>query len=135
MQKLQFLAAPAGRVLIALIFVMAGVNKIGGYAGTQQYMDAMGVPGVLLPLVIAFEIGAGLAVILGWQTRVAAFLLAGFSVLSAVIFHADFGNQVQLIMFTKNFAIAGGFLFLVAHGPGAYALDNRKAATGNPVSA
>ena len=135
MQKLQLLAAPAGRVLISLIFVIAGVNKIGGYAGTQQYMESMGVPGVLLPLVIAFEIGAGLAVILGWQTRVAAFLLAGFSVLSAVIFHADFGNQIQFIMFTKNIAIAGGFLFLVAHGPGAYALDNRKAATGKPVSA
>lgn len=134
MQKFQLLAAPAGRVLISLIFVMAGLNKIGGYAGTQGYMESMGVPGVLLPLVIAFEVGAGLAVILGWQTRVAAFLLAGFSVLSAVIFHADLGNQAQFIMFAKNIAIAGGFLFLVAHGPGAYALDNRKAA-GTPVSA
>lgn len=134
MQKLQLLAAPGGRVLIAFIFVMAGLNKIGGYAGTQGYMDSMGVPGVLLPLVIAFEVGAGLAVILGWQTRVAAFLLAGFSVLSAVIFHADLGNQTQFIMFAKNIAIAGGFLFLVAHGPGAYALDNRKSAR-TPVSA
>ncbi len=121
----QKFAAPVGRVLIASMFVMSGLNKISGYAGTQGYMEAMGVPGALLPLVILVEVGAGLAVIAGWQTRLAAFALAGFSVISSLIFHFDLADQMQFIMFSKNFAIAGGFLFLVAYGPGAFALDNR----------
>ncbi|PCI38173.1 MAG: hypothetical protein COB46_11970 [Rhodospirillaceae bacterium] len=125
MDKVQEFSAPLGRVMIAMIFVMAGVNKISGYEGTQGYMDAMGVPGSLLPLVILLEIVGGFAIVVGWKTRPAAFLLAGFSVLSALIFHANFGDQTQMIMFMKNIAIAGGFLFLVANGPGAYALDNR----------
>ena len=119
-------AAPAGRILISLIFVMSGFSKIGGYAGTQGYMESVGVPGSLLPLVIAVEILAAIAVIVGWQTRLAALALAGFCVLSAIFFHTDFANQMQMAMFMKNFAIAGGFLLLVAHGPGAYALDNRN---------
>ncbi len=121
------LAAPAGRLLLASIFVISGLNKISGYAGTQGYMEAMGVPGFLLPLVILLEVGAGLAVIVGWWTRSAAFALAGFSILSALIFHFNLADQLQFIMFVKNFAIAGGFLFLVANGPGVYALDNRAA--------
>ncbi len=118
-------AAPAGRVLIASIFVMAGLNKISGYEGTQGYMEAMGVPGALLPLAILFEVGAGLAVIAGWWTRSAAFALAGFSILTGIVFHFDPGDQMQFTLFVKNIAIAGGFLFLVAMGPGAYAVDNR----------
>ncbi len=121
----QKFAAPVGRVLIASMFVLSGLNKISGYAGTQGYMEAMGVPGAMLPLVILVEVGAGLAVIAGWQTRLAAFALAGFSVISSLIFHFDLADQMQFIMFSKNFAIAGGFLFLVAYGPGAFALDNR----------
>ena len=89
-------------------------------------MESVGVPGSLLPLVIAVEILASIAVIVGWPTRLAALALAGFCVLSAIFFHTDFANQMQMIMFMKNIAIAGGFLILVAHGPGAYALDNRK---------
>jgi putative oxidoreductase len=88
-------------------------------------MDAMGVPGGLLPLVIALEILGGLAVMLGWQTRIAAFLLAGFTLLSALLFHANFGDQMQMIMFMKNISIAGGFLMIVALGAGAFSLDNR----------
>ena len=103
-----------GRVLISAIFIMAGINKISGYAGTQGYMESMGVPGALLPLVILLEIGGGLAVLLGWQTRIAAFLLAGFTVLSALIFHANPGDQMQFILFMKNLAMAGGLMFLVA---------------------
>lgn len=102
-----------GRVLISAIFIMAGINKISGYAGTQGYMESMGVPGALLPLVILLEIGGGLAVLLGWQTRIAAFLLAGFTVLSALIFHANLGDQMQFILFMKNLAMAGGLMFLV----------------------
>ena len=91
-------AAPAGRVLIASIFVISGLNKISGYEGTQGYMAAMGVPGALLPLVILFELGAALAIIVGWQTRVAAFALAGFSVLSALIFHFNPADPVELVV-------------------------------------
>ncbi len=125
MAQTQNFAAPAGRVMIASIFVMAGLNKISGYEGTQGYMEAMGVPGALLPLAILFEVGAGLAVIAGWRTRSAAFALAGFSILTGIIFHFDPADQMQFTLFVKNIAIAGGFLFLVANGPGAFALDNR----------
>ena len=122
-------ASPLGRLLIAAIFVNSGINKIFGYAGTQSYMESQGVPGELLPLVILVEVVAGLAVVIGWQTRVAAFLLAGFTLLSALLFHLDFDNQMQTIQFMKNLAIAGGFLVLVAHGPGALSVDNRGAAS------
>ena len=126
MNLLQTIAAPLGRVLISLMFLTSGLSKISGYAATQGYMEAMGVPSVLLPLVIAVEVLGGLAVILGWHTRIAAFLLAGFSLLSAILFHANFGDQMQMIMFMKNLAIAGGFLMIVSLGGGAYALDNLK---------
>lgn len=114
------------RVLLAHIFIMAGLNKIMGYAGTQGYMESVGVPGILLPLVILVEVGAGLAVLVGWQTRWAAYALAGFTVLSAIIFHSNLGDQIQMIMFMKNFAIAGGLLLLAEHGAGAFSLDKRK---------
>ncbi len=125
MNTLLSIAAPVARVLLSLMFVTSGINKISGYAGTQGYMEAMGVPGGLLPLVIALEILGGLAVMLGWQTRIVAFLLAGFTLLSALLFHANFGDQMQMIMFMKNVSIAGGFLMIVALGAGAFSLDNR----------
>ena len=124
MNTLQAITAPVDRILISLIFVTSGLSKITGYEGTQGYMDAMGVPGALLPLVIAVEVLGGLAVMLGWQTRIAAFLLAGFSLLSAFLFHANFGDQMQMIMFMKNISITGGFLMIVSLGGGAFALDN-----------
>lgn len=117
----------AGRVLLAHIFLLAGINKIGGYAGTAGYMASKGVPGELLPLVILLEIGAALALIVGFQVRWAALLLGGFSLLSALIFHADFGNQMHQIMFMKNVAIAGGLAVLAANGAGAYSWDARRA--------
>ena len=118
-----------GRLLISTIFIMAGLNKIGAYAGTQAYMESAGLPGMLLPVVILLEVGAGLAVLVGWQTRIAAFLLAGFSLLTAIAFHADFANQMQMIMFMKNLAIAGGLLFLVTSEAHIWSFDaKRKAA-------
>lgn len=117
-----------GRLLMSAIFIMAGFNKLTGYAGTQGYMESMGVPGALLPLVILLEIGGGLAVLVGWQTRIAAFLLAGFSVLSALLFHADFGDQTQAILFMKNLAMAVGLLFLVAGGRHDWSLDAKREA-------
>lgn len=113
-----------GRLGLSLIFILSGVAKLGaGYAGTQGYMEAMGVPGALLPLVIALEIGGGLAVAAGLLTRWAALGLAVFSVASAVLFHFDLGDQGQFINFYKNIAIAGGFLVLAAHGAGRLSLD------------
>ena len=116
-----------GRVLISAIFIVAGWGKIAGYAGTQGYMESMGVPGMLLPLVIATELGGGLLVLFGLWTRVAAFAVGGFSALSAILFHANFGDQTQQILFMKNFAMAGGFLFLVAHGAGRFSIDAWRA--------
>ena len=115
----------AGRILIALIFITAGWSKIGGFEGTQQYMAAMGVPGALLPLVIITELGGGLLIVAGLFTRYAAFVLAGFSILSAVLFHGNGADPSEQIQFMKNLAIAGGFLFLVAHGAGKLSLDHR----------
>ena len=114
----------AGRLLIATIFLMAGISKISGYEGTQGYMEAMGVPGALLPLVIITEVLGAIAIIVGYKTRTTAFLLAGFSIVSALLFHANFSDQTQSILFMKNFAIAGGFLFLVANGAGPVSIDN-----------
>ena len=127
MNALQNLSAPIGRVLLALMFVLAGVNKISGYAGTQGYMDSMGVPGALLPLVILLEIGGGLLLVLGWHTRITAFLLAGFTILATLIFHSNLGDQTQMLFFLKNLAIAGGLMMVVSHGAGAYSIDNRQA--------
>jgi putative oxidoreductase len=126
MKTFQSLAAPAGRILISLIFVMSGFSKLGSFAGTQVYMESAGVPGMLLPVVIAVELLGGLAIILGWHTRLAAFLLAGFTLLSGILFHGNFGDQMQMIMFMKNLAIAGGFLMIVALGAGPWSIDNRN---------
>ena len=84
------------RILLGLMFVVAGIGKLGeGYAGTAGYMESMGVPGALLPLVILTEIGAGLLIIIGLQTRLAALALAGFTLLAAIIFHSNFADQMQ----------------------------------------
>lgn len=113
------------RIFLGHIFLLAGISKIGAYQATQGYMDAMGVPGMLLPAVILLEILGGLAIIVGWQTRIASYVLAAFTVVAAAIFHNNFGDQIQMIMFMKNIAITGGFLLLASHGAGAYSLDNR----------
>ena len=114
------------RILLAHIYLLAGINKISGYAGTQSYMEAIGVPGELLPLVILLEIAGGLALVVGWQTRWAAIGLAGFTALAAILFHANFGDQTQMIMFMKNWAMTGGLLLLAVHGAGELSLDMRR---------
>jgi putative oxidoreductase len=116
-----------GRILLAHIFLLAGLNKIGAYAATQGYMEAMGVPGILLPLVILLEIAGGITLIIGWQTRLAALALAGFTVVAAILFHSNFSDQMQMILFMKNFAIAGGLIYLAGNGAGSYSLDDRSA--------
>ncbi len=132
MDSIKAPALLAGRILLSILFITAGWGKITGYAGTAGYMDSMGVPSILLPLVILTELGGGLAVLVGWQTRIAAFLLAGFCVLSAYLFHylAITGTPGQEMMdmnnwmsFMKNITIAGGFLALVGSGAGALSVD------------
>jgi len=115
--------ATVGRVFLAILFIAAGYSKIGGYAGTQGFMEKFGVPGELLPVVIALELGGGLALLIGFQTRIVAFLLAGFTLLAALVFHNQLGDTVQYLFFMKNIAIAGGLLALVAHGPGPLGMD------------
>lgn len=117
------LYALLGRIGLSLIFVVSGWSKLTAYAGTQQYMEAMGVPGALLALVIALEIGAGLAVLAGAFTRSAALVLAVFSIAAGVLFHADLADQNQFIHLMKNVALGGGFLMLAAYGAGAFSVD------------
>jgi len=124
MNFIQNYSSLVGRLLISVVFLMAGISKISGYAGTQGYMEAMGVPGALLPVVIALEVLGAIAIIIGFKTRIAAFLLAGFSLVSAMLFHYNPEDQMQMILFMKNIAIAGGFLFLVANGAGLVSIDN-----------
>jgi putative oxidoreductase len=123
MRALDDLAALLARLLLSFIFVMEGMIKLGDMAGTVSYMRDYGVSPRLLPLVVLTELGGGLCVALGLLTRMAAIALAGFCLLTAWFFHTDFANQMQLIQFTKNLAIAGGFLILAVHGPGRFALD------------
>lgn len=121
----------AARALLALIFVAAGADKITRYSETASYMEAMGVPSGLLPLVIALELGAGSAVLVGYRTKLAAWLLAAFTVAAAAIFHRAVQDPTQLIMFMKNLAMAGGLLALAAAGPGDFSMDRPRSANGN----
>ena len=112
-----------GRALLAAMFISAGFSKIGGYGGTQAYMESVGVPGLLLPAVIALEVIGGIALLVGYQARIAALLLAGFTLTAAILFHSDFSQPMQSILFSKNLAIGGGLLLLFAHGAGDWALS------------
>jgi putative oxidoreductase len=124
MNTLSNLSTLTGRVGLSAIFILSGIAKLGaGYAGTQGYMEAMGVPGSLLPLVIFAEVAGGLAILSGFLTRWAAIGLAGFSIASAFLFHFQLADQMQFINFYKNLAMAGGFLVLAAQGAGAFSID------------
>lgn len=126
-------AVLAGRILLGLIFVLSGLGKISGFAGTVGYIAAKGLPlpELLTALTIAIELGGGLALVFGLYTRWAALALAAFSVLSALIFH-DFWavpeaqKMAQNINFMKNLSIAGGMLVLAAFGPGSLSVDARR---------
>lgn len=117
------------RILMAHIFLLSGFNKITGYAGTQGYMESMGVPGMLLPVVILVELGAGLALLFGYKTRWAAAALAGFTLLAALIFHRNFGDQMQMINFMKNMAMVGGLLLFMKYGAGSPSIDDNPEAS------
>jgi putative oxidoreductase len=116
-------AALAGRLLLAAIFLHEAYAKLTAYSAAVAYSEAFGVPGQLLPLAIAAEVGCGLLIVIGYQTRAAALVLAGFCVVTAAVFHTKLGVRNELLHFEKDLAIAGGFLVLFAHGAGAWALD------------
>lgn len=123
MKKLDDAGVLVARILMPILFIVAGWGKISGYAGTQQYMEAMGVPGFLLPLTILLELGGGLAILFGFLTRTTAIITAVFTILTALLFHSDFSQGPNSIMYMKNFSIAGGYLLLAIFGPGAYSID------------
>ncbi len=112
-----------GRLLLAFIFVFAAIGKIKNYHGTALFMAAHGVPGALLPLVIALELLAGLAVMVGIWTRWAALLLALFSAAAIAIFHHHFATMNEQIVTLAEASFTGGLLILAAHGPGCLSLD------------
>jgi len=118
----------AARLLASAIFISAGFSKLGaGYAGAQGYMASVGLSGELLPLVIALEMGGGLALLLGFQARLAAFALSIFCIVSGVLFHSG-ADQMQQIMFMKNLAMAGGLLAFTLFGAGRLSLDGETKA-------
>jgi len=127
MTSLNNAANLTGRTLIAAIFLISGIGKIAGYSGTAAYMESQGVPGALLLPTILLEIGGALAIIAGWRTKPVALALAGFSLIAGILFHGNFADQMQQILFLKNVAIAGGFLFLAVNGAGAWSLDALRA--------
>lgn len=127
------LVVPLARLFLSLIFIISGLGKIAGYAAVAQYMQAMGVPSALLPVVILTEIACGVALMVGWQANIAAFLLAGFSLLSGIVFHLvpaggleGLAAQAEITSFLKNVAIAGGLLMVTATGAGRLSLDARR---------
>jgi len=123
MKKLDDVGFLVARILMPILFIVAGWGKITGYAGTQQYMESMGVPGFFLPLTILLEFGGGLAILFGLLTRTTALFTAGFTLLTAFIFHNNFAEGANSIMFMKNLTIAGGYLLLGITGPGAFSID------------
>ena len=114
-----------GRILLGAIFLMAGINKISGYERTAGYMDSVGVPGSLLPVVIILEIVGGLMVITGFKVKWAAYALAGFTLVAGAIFHSNFADHMQSILFMKNLSIAGGLLLLATYGSGKISIDSK----------
>lgn len=124
--KTRSYAMAAARVPMALIFILSGLSKIGAADAMRGYMEAMHVPGALLWPTILFEIGAALLIVVGYQTRIVATLLAGFCLLTAAIFHNQFSDQIQMILFLKNVAMAGGFALLASVGPGPLSVDAKR---------
>ena len=114
-----------GRIFISGVFLLSGFSKIGNYNGTVGWMESFGLPGFLLIPAIILEILAPILIIIGYQIRIAAGALSLFCIATAVIFHTDFSNQMQLIAFMKNIALAGGFLFLVVNGAKGFCLDKK----------
>ena len=116
-----------GRILLSFMFIMSGLQKFGGIEGTAGYIGSVGLPAAtaLAWLAAIFETVAGIAILVGFQTKVAALLLAGFCVFAGYVFHFQPEDQMQMISFMKNMTIAGGFLALYVSGPGSLSVDAR----------
>ena len=114
------------RLLISALFLISAYNKILNYSGTIDWMEGFGIPGFLLGPTIILEIILPLFIIIGYQTRLSSILLALFSIATAVIFHSDFADQMQMIAFLKNIGLAGGFLFIAVNGPKDWAAERKK---------
>ena len=112
-----------GRIFLSAVFLIAGVNKIFNYEGTTAYMESFGVPGLLYIPAIILEILFPLLIVIGYQTKISALIMAIFSISLAIIFHTDFSNQMQVMSFLKNFAIAGGFIIIFVNGPSRWSID------------
>ena len=114
-----------GRIFLSTIFLIEGINKIFNYESTIEYMENFNVPEYLAIPAIIVEILFPLLLIVGYQTKISALVLAIFTLATALIFHTDFANQMQLTSFLKNFAIAGGFLIIFVNGAGKYSIDHK----------
>jgi putative oxidoreductase len=112
----------AGRLLIATIFLHEGITKILNFAAASAYAEAADVPGILLPFAILVELACGAMIVTGVYTRLASFVLAGFCIFTALIFHNHFADINQLLHFEKNVAMAGGLLALMVAGAGSFRL-------------
>jgi putative oxidoreductase len=121
-------AALLGRLLLALIFLLSGFQKLAGFEGTVAFMAAEGLPFPLLAAIVALivECLGGVALVIGYQTPLVGLVMAVWCIATALVAHSDFSNQDQMINFLKNVAMAGGFLQLVAFGAGGWSLDARR---------
>lgn len=115
----------SARILLGLLFILAGAGKLGDVAGFGGYMASGGIPAFLAWPVVLFEIGAGVLIIAGALTRPAALALAAFCVASGLLYHFDPADQMQMTMLLKNLALAGGYIALAVSGPGALSVDAR----------
>ena len=127
----QAVLALIGRVVLAAVFILSGVSKLGAASEVQGYTASVGLPAPLLGYIIALivEIGGGALLLVGYRTKLVAGVLAAFCVIAAALFHRALGDQNQLIHFMKNLAMAGGLLQIVAFGAGRISLDNRSVAS------
>jgi putative oxidoreductase len=116
-----------GRLLMSVIFVVVGLQQALNLEATRAFMDLHGVLSAFLPVAILLELAGAIAIVVGYQTRLFAFLLAGFSIMTAVLFHDDFSDPREVGLFVRDLALAGGMFVLCARGPGDWALDARAA--------
>ena len=114
-----------GRILISALFLINGVFKISNYDGSVDWMESFGVPGILIIPAIMLEIIGPIMIIVGYKAKIAAGFLSLFCILTAVIFHNDFSDQIQFTSFLKNIALAGGFIFIVVNGTKEFSIDKK----------
>ena len=112
-----------GRIFLSTLFLIEGINKIFNYEGTIQYMENFGVSGYLAIPAIILEILFPILLIIGYHTKIAALVMAIFTIVVAIIFHTNFDDHMQFITFFKDIAIAGGFIIILVNGSGKFSLD------------